>query len=1037
MSDSSEQATGLPADGRGSAAGTSRLPLPRRGAGAARCRGAARLRRASRAHFSRPAGSWQLQLPLRPGGLPLRPLGMGEIFNGAITSMRQAPGAALGSATALSAALATVSAILTLVLNRTLSGGTTATWTEATGLVLGVGVSTALACVLAVVAGRNVLGWPTTAAEAWAVLRPRVAALLGLSVLLLLIYCALWIPAAALIAVAIATGQPLVIVAGSLLGLATLAAELVLWAVLSLAAPALLLERLSPAAAIRRAWRLGFSSFWRVLGIQVLAGAIFLAVAYRAGAAVRRRGSRSHRPHPGGPVCPVRRAGSGRDRHLRNGRTAVSGRHRGAGVLRRPDAQGRTGPGAAQQPVRNGGGSADRSRPGRPPAAGLPAAGLRAARVRMLTGAEAIARAAATGGGPGISRERARQLAQRELARSIYKPSAWSRIWHDIAGWLQSLAAHGSAGRPGWLGAALLTAGVVVVLAAGVWLAGPARVNRRSRGPVVDGRPMSADGYRLAAEQHRADGDYPAAIIARFRAIAVDLERRGILQPRPGRTAAELGQEAASAIPAEASALARAARLFDDVRYGGRPGSLIGYQQLRELDLRIAATARGGGDSGRGVVLAARPAPASAACEPADRWQRPAAGSGPVTAQASAGERAGNAPPAASDQPRGGANRVRRQWRQARAWIAIGLLVVLAGVVAGLIWQQPGNAYLNPGSTGSTGARALADVLTGLGRQVTTVTRTGPAVSEATAGSTLVVTSPYYLSGPQLAGLARVRANVVLVEPDARTLAAFGTGLRLATTGAQVGGIPAACTLYAAVLAGSADMGGVLVAPVRRKGGGLSRAVLSGRRRSVPGAADRARPPGDRPRHRHPDDQRGARRSGNAALAINLLSARRIVWLVPPAAAVAAAGPAGPRSFFSLVPLAAYLVAIQLAVALLLAVCWRARRLGPLVAEPLPVVVRAAETVEGHGRLYQSRRARASAASALRTAAISRAGPAAGLASGASPEASSRHWRCAQGDRRTLSPRCSTAPRQSPTRRWSTWPVTLISLSERQARREH
>ena len=144
-------------------------------------------------------------------------------------------------------------------------------------------------------------------------------------------------------------------------------------------------------------------------------------------------------------------------------------------------------------------------------------------------------------------------------------------------------------GRPGWLGAALLTAAVVVVLAAGLWLAGPARVNRRPRGPVVDGRPMSAAGYRLAADQHASGGDYPAAITARFRAIAVDFEQRGILQPRPGRTAAELGQEAASAIPAEAAALGRAARLFDDVRYGGRPGSLVGYQQLRELDLRIVA----------------------------------------------------------------------------------------------------------------------------------------------------------------------------------------------------------------------------------------------------------------------------------------------------------------------------------------------------------------------------------------------------------------------------------------------------------------
>ena len=39
----------------------------------------------------------------------------------------------------------------------------------------------------------------------------------------------------------------------------------------------------------------------------------------------------------------------------------------------------------------------------------------------------------------------------------------------------------------------------------------------------------------------------------------------------------------------------------------------------------------------------------------------------------------------------------------------------------------------------------------------------------------------------------------------------------------------------------------------------------------------------------------------------------------------------------------------QLAIAVLLLALWRARRLGPVVAEPLPVVVRAAEAVEGAG----------------------------------------------------------------------------------------
>jgi hypothetical protein len=58
---------------------------------------------------------------------------------------------------------------------------------------------------------------------------------------------------------------------------------------------------------------------------------------------------------------------------------------------------------------------------------------------------------------------------------------------------------------------------------------------------------------------------------------------------------------------------------------------------------------------------------------------------------------------------------------------------------------------------------------------------------------------------------------------------------------------------------------------------------------------------------------------------------------------------------------------------------WRGRRIGPLVVEDLPVVVRASETVEGRGRLYRSRRARDRAADALRIAARERMLPRLGL----------------------------------------------------------
>jgi hypothetical protein len=118
---------------------------------------------------------------------------------------------------------------------------------------------------------------------------------------------------------------------------------------------------------------------------------------------------------------------------------------------------------------------------------------------------------------------------------------------------------------------------------------------------------------------------------------------------------------------------------------------------------------------------------------------------------------------------------------------------------------------------------------------------------------------------------------------------------------------------------------------------------------------------------------------GNAALALNLLSgSSRIVWLVPPLPQAVSAGPGGGAQgggvggLMSLIPWPAYLVTIQLAIAAALAALWRVRRLGPLVTEPLPVIVRASETVEGHGRLYRSRRARDRAAAVLRDAALNR-----------------------------------------------------------------
>jgi len=122
---------------------------------------------------------------------------------------------------------------------------------------------------------------------------------------------------------------------------------------------------------------------------------------------------------------------------------------------------------------------------------------------------------------------------------------------------------------------------------------------------------------------------------------------------------------------------------------------------------------------------------------------------------------------------------------------------------------------------------------------------------------------------------------------------------------------------------------------------------------------------------------------GNAALALGLLSAHnRLDWLVP--VAPTAAADTKRHGLFQLLPGRLWWAVLELVVALLLLAISRARRLGPIVTEPLPVVVRATETVEGRARLLRAARARGSAAEALQTAVRRRLGSRLGL--GPAPE---------------------------------------------------
>jgi hypothetical protein len=108
----------------------------------------------------------------------------------------------------------------------------------------------------------------------------------------------------------------------------------------------------------------------------------------------------------------------------------------------------------------------------------------------------------------------------------------------------------------------------------------------------------------------------------------------------------------------------------------------------------------------------------------------------------------------------------------------------------------------------------------------------------------------------------------------------------------------------------------------------------------------------------------------NAAVALRLLGQHdRVVWYVPDPADLAAGEGA---SLSSLLPDWLVPALILLGGASVGLMLWRGRRLGPVVVEPLPVVVRNSEAVEARGRLYRRSRDTAHAAQALRNGTIDR-----------------------------------------------------------------
>jgi hypothetical protein len=185
-----------------------------------------------------------------------------------------------------------------------------------------------------------------------------------------------------------------------------------------------------------------------------------------------------------------------------------------------------------------------------------------------------------------IDRDAAHEAAQHELGKPIYpKASLTERLSDWIGELLYRLADASSSVPGGWLTITVLLILLAIAIVVTVRVARHTmRTNRGGEYALFGEHELSAAEHRATAEQYAAVGNWSAAIRHRLRAVARQLEERGVLDAVPGRTATELARDAGRAIPNLAVELTRAAEAFNDVTYGERPGTESAYRMIADLD---------------------------------------------------------------------------------------------------------------------------------------------------------------------------------------------------------------------------------------------------------------------------------------------------------------------------------------------------------------------------------------------------------------------------------------------------------------------
>ncbi|GLZ52381.1 hypothetical protein [Actinomycetospora sp. NBRC 106378] len=248
-----------------------------------------------------PAGDpWGFGGPVpspRPGIVPLRPLALGELLDGAFQYIRAHPKVVLGVSAVVAVVTTLIQAPFQAIYGQSLEAfvgpaGTTPDLARLSGViggasallgasaVVGLLANTVLTGLLVVVLSRSVLGAPVDARECWNAARPRLPGLLGVVVLValvsLLAFVVVLLPAGVAYLAGATTLAAGLLVLGMLVGAV---ATLVVSVLLALAAPAYVLEGTGVVAALGRSRHLVTGRFWPILGTLLLTYVIVLIIA--------------------------------------------------------------------------------------------------------------------------------------------------------------------------------------------------------------------------------------------------------------------------------------------------------------------------------------------------------------------------------------------------------------------------------------------------------------------------------------------------------------------------------------------------------------------------------------------------------------------------------------------------------------------------------------------------------------------------------------------------------------------------------------